>query len=136
MLNLYLYEHFQFFIQTELLPPRPMDTNASFFHPQRLFLRLPEDNYNVDWYDITINRYGWRVYWREYYWPEHLEPGTNYTIRIVAYYWWSESYRRTSTYNGYIETQRKNKDFVYPVLPNLHKQAFLKNKIFKKKKMP
>lgn len=96
-------------IQTDILPPRPMDTNASFFHPQMLFLKLPKDNYNVDWYYITINGYLQNVYSSECNWPKHLEPGTNYTIRIVAYYWWSESYRKTSTYNGYIETKRKYK---------------------------
>lgn len=100
-----------FFIQTDLLPPRPIDTNASFFHPQLLFLRLPEDNYNVDWYYIIINGSWQTVHSKQYYWPELLEPGTNYTIRIVAYYWWSESYRKTSAYNGYIQTQRKHKTF-------------------------
>lgn len=123
-LNLYLNEHFHLFIQTDLLPPRPMDTNASFFHPQLLFLSLPEDNYNVDWYYISINGNWEWVNGREYYWPKHLEPGTNYTIRILAYYWWSESYRGISAYNGYIKTQRKHKDFLYRVLPNHHKPFY------------
>lgn len=106
-----------FFIQTDLLPPRPMDTNASFFHPQLLFLRLPEDNYNVEWYRITINGHRQYVYSTEYYWPKHLEPGTNHTVRIVAYCWWSESYRKSSTYNGYIQTQRKHKTFCIMLCP-------------------
>lgn len=110
--NLYLYEHCHFFlIQTDLLPPRPMDTNASFFHPQLLILRLPEDNYNVEWYEIVINGHIEFVYSTEYYWPKHLEPGTNYTVWIVAYCWYSESYRKRSTYHGYIQTQRKHKTF-------------------------
>lgn len=123
-LNLYLNEHFHLFIQKDLLPPRPKDTNASFFHPQLLFLSLPEDNYNVDWYYISINGNWEWVNGREYYWPKHLEPGTNYTIRIEAYSWWSESYSRTSTYDGYIKTQRKHKDFLYRVLPNHHKPFY------------
>lgn len=105
--NLYLYEYFHFSIQTDLLPLRPIDTNASFFHPQMLFLRLPKENYKVDFYKITINEILHWVYSIEYNWPEHLEPGTNYTIEIVAYCWYSESYSKTYTYNGYIETQRK-----------------------------
>ncbi|XP_052690973.1 LOW QUALITY PROTEIN: uncharacterized protein LOC128168852 [Crassostrea angulata] len=91
----------------DILPPRPSDTNGSLFHPQMLLLKLPKENYNVNWYDITINGHlEYYVYSIEYKWPKHLEPGTNYTIQIVAYCWWSESYRRTFTYNGYIETQR------------------------------
>lgn len=94
-----------------------MDTNASFFHPQLLFLRLPEDNYNVDFYDITINGSWQRVFSKQYYWPKHLEPGTNYTVWIVAHCWWSESYRKRSTYNGYIQTQRKHKTFCIMLCP-------------------
>ncbi|XP_065942276.1 uncharacterized protein [Magallana gigas] len=90
----------------DILPPRPSDTNGSFFHPQMLFLKLPKENYNVNWYDIAIDGYSYYVYSIEYKWPKHLEPGTNYTIQIVAYCLWSESYRKTFTYNGYIETQR------------------------------
>lgn len=100
---------FNFSIQTDILPPRPSE---SFFHPQMLFLKLPKENYNVNRYQITINGYTeYYVYSTEYKWPKHLEPGTNYTIQIVAYCWWSESYRRTYTYNGYIETQRKYNAF-------------------------
>lgn len=100
---------FNFSIQTDILPPRPSE---SFFHPQMLFLKLPKENHNVNRYQITINGYTeYYVYSTEYKWPKHLEPGTNYTIQIVAYCWWSESYRRTYTYNGYIETQRKYNAF-------------------------
>ncbi|XP_065942258.1 uncharacterized protein [Magallana gigas] len=117
----------------DLLPPRPMDTNASFFHPQLLFLSLPEDNYNVDWYSILINGYWQMVNRREHYWPKHLEPGTNYTIRIEAYSWWSESYSRTSTYDGYIKTQRVPKvtfpssEFSVPLLSKLEITATVHN---------
>lgn len=76
-----------------------------------LFLKLPKENYNVNWYDIAIDGYSYYVYSIEYKWPKHLEPGTNYTIQIVAYCLWSESYRKTFTYNGYIETQRKYNAF-------------------------
>lgn len=121
-------EYFHFFIQTDILPPRPSDTNESFFHPQMLFLKLPKENYNVNWYDITINRHSeYYVYSIEYKWPKHLEPGTNYTIRIVAYCWWSESYSNTFKYNGYIETQRKyNAFYIMPCT------IFLK-RLYKKK---
>ncbi|XP_052691021.1 uncharacterized protein LOC128168863 isoform X6 [Crassostrea angulata] len=115
------------------LPPGPVETNASFFHPQKLFLRLPEDNYNVDWYDITINRYWRRVHSTEYYWPKHLDPGTNYTIRIVVYCWWRRSYTKSSTYNGYIQTQRvpkvtfPNSEFSVPLFSNLEINATVHN---------
>lgn len=101
-------EHFNFSIETDILPPRPSE---SFFHPQMLFLKLPKENHNVNWYRITMNGYSKNVYSKEYKWPKQLEPGTNYTIQIVAYCWWSESYRNTFKYNGYIETQRKYNAF-------------------------
>lgn len=110
--KIYINEIFHFFfIQTDPLPPGPVETNASFFHPQNLFLRWPKDNYYVNWYTITINGYGREVQSTEYYWPEHLDPGTNYTIQIVVYCWWYNSYRKSSTYNGYIQTQRKYNTF-------------------------
>lgn len=95
------------FIQTDPLPPGPVETNASFFHPQKLFLRWPKDNYNVNWYNIRIKGYSRKVYSTEYYWPKHLDPGTNYSIQIVVYCWVYNSFWKSSTYNGYIQTQRK-----------------------------
>lgn len=95
------------FIQTDPLPPGPVETNASFFHPQKLFLRWPKDNYNVNWYNIRIKGYWRKVYSTEYYWPKHLDPGTNYSIQIVVYCWVYNSFWKSSTYNGYIQTQRK-----------------------------
>lgn len=49
------------FIQTDPLPPGPIETNASFFHPQKLFLRWPKDNFNVNWYYIKINEHWEKV---------------------------------------------------------------------------
>lgn len=99
------------FIQTDPLPPGPIETNASFFHPQKLFLRWPKDNFNVNWYYIKINEHWEKVYSTEYYWPKHLNPGTNYTIQIVVYCWWYSRFTKSSTYNGYIQTQRKYNTF-------------------------
>lgn len=67
----------------------------------------------MNWYGIKIDGYSESVSSRntEYTWPRHLEPGRNYSVEIVVYCWWFSSYRKRSTYNGYIQTQRKCNTF-------------------------
>lgn len=67
------------------------------------------------------------MYAKQYYWPKHLEPGTNYTIRIVVYCWGFESYRKSSSYNGYIQTQRKYNTSVSSLLNIRNKLKSINN---------
>lgn len=58
-------------------------------------------------YDIRINREWRTVVSTNYQWPNELEPGTNYTVDIVAYCWFSTGYRKSSIFKGHLETLRK-----------------------------
>jgi hypothetical protein len=92
------------------LPPGAIDTNASNFHPEKLYLKwtAPGNSTFVDRYTIYIDGNTWTTWTNEGHFSYRLEPGRNYTVKIVAESWYSYSYgRRSKPYTEQIETLRE-----------------------------
>lgn len=92
------------------LPPGPIDTNASNFHPQTSYFKWTrsENSSYVNMYQITIDWYITLSSSISLSWGRDLEPGRNYTVQIMACCWYYDSYRKWSPiYNDKIQTLRK-----------------------------
>ncbi|XP_062579175.1 uncharacterized protein LOC134241103 [Saccostrea cucullata] len=70
----------------EPLPPGPLDSNASNFHPEHLFLEwtVPGNNTLVRYYRVTIDLFYDYTKYNNITWQQRLEPGRNYTVTIVT----------------------------------------------------
>lgn len=89
--------------------PGPIDTNSSNFHPQTLYIKWArsENSSYVNMYQITIDSYTLESSSTSLFWSRYLEPGRNYTVQIVAFCWYYNSYWKWSpAYNGVIQTLR------------------------------
>lgn len=104
---IFFLRHSLLLIITDPLPPGPIDSNTSNFHPQTLFLRWPKNNYKEAWYRIIMNGYSEYVYSTEIQWSRPLEPDTSYPVHITVFCWYKRSYSKRSSYTGHIQTLRK-----------------------------
>ncbi|XP_055997755.1 uncharacterized protein LOC125645868 isoform X2 [Ostrea edulis] len=111
------------------LPPGPIDTNASDFHPEKLLLRwaVPKNNTYVNSYRITING---PQYYNWYYthsntikWSQKLEPGENYTVTITARSWHGNWFAKESV--GYIQRIQTLRTPKIEITPTYFSVAFL-----------
>lgn len=100
-------------IRVEPEPPGLIDRNASTFHPQKLHLQLIKsyNNTYVDMYQIWIDEYRSGQWWFStdpISLSLNLEPGQNYTVRIKAFAWYYNYFRKESVpMIDQIQTMRK-----------------------------
>nr|XP_034338877.1 uncharacterized protein LOC109617378 [Crassostrea gigas] len=117
-------------------PPGPIDTNASNFHPQTLYLKWAgsENSSYVNMYQVIIDRSSILSSSISLIWHRDLEPGRNYTVQIYAICWYYNNYSTWSpVYNGVIQTLRVPKvtlprsSYTIPFLSNFEMVASVLN---------
>lgn len=113
-------------IITDPVPPGPLDSNTSNFHPQKIVLRWPKDNYKDIRYSIFINGITEYTYSTEIHWPRDLEPDTSYTVQLTVYCWYNRRYGKSALYSGHIQTLSKWNIFF--ILPSLNFSLMSKSK--------